>query len=284
MDTIGGEFSDLVDFAVTVLPKNAKKVISGMASGWDQAIAVASNKRGIPWVAAVPFEGQASRWPQEHQDFYHDLLKSASEVVLVSDGGYAPEKHTLRDQWMVNNSSAVSALWSGVRKGGTWATVEYALRSDKPVLNFWAEWESRKVTALDDFRFVYEMNRWDTALCGVCTVHGETLFFNLHNDVSWNTDSSRIYYVYRFRDEVKNYFLMRQLMFEQQVGMHCTYGPDGNRLNIPYCRSKHTPEDLNEKGIPKFYDLPNPFSFRAELATAELVGKWVIPVELEDEE
>ena len=38
-------------------------VISGMALGWDQAVARATADLGIPWVAAITFEGQESKWP-----------------------------------------------------------------------------------------------------------------------------------------------------------------------------------------------------------------------------
>ncbi len=41
----------------------ADTVISGMALGWDQAIADAASIHCMKLIAAVPFEGQEQAWP-----------------------------------------------------------------------------------------------------------------------------------------------------------------------------------------------------------------------------
>src|SRR6185369_8185560 len=63
-----------------------EKVISGMALGVDQWAANIAHKLGIPFVAAVPFEGQESAWPQASQKTYRSLIKLATERVVVNEG------------------------------------------------------------------------------------------------------------------------------------------------------------------------------------------------------
>ena len=40
-------------------------VLTGMALGWDQAVAAACVKLGLPFVACVPFAGQDRIWPAQ---------------------------------------------------------------------------------------------------------------------------------------------------------------------------------------------------------------------------
>ena len=78
----------LIQYATSILPGyNPDKVISGMAIGWDQAFAWAAVNNNIPFIAAVPFKGQESIWPQEAKDEYYLLLEKAAEVVIVCEGG-----------------------------------------------------------------------------------------------------------------------------------------------------------------------------------------------------
>ena len=112
------------------------RVISGMALGWDQAIAHAAIDLCIPFVAAVPFRGQEGKWPYASQREFHDLLTHAAEIVIVSQGRYAPWKMQLRNEWMVDNSGLVLALWDG-STGGTANCVNYARAMRKDIRNAW---------------------------------------------------------------------------------------------------------------------------------------------------
>lgn len=115
------------------------KVISGMALGWDQALAHAARMKGIPFIAAVPFFGQESAWPQASQDSYHQLLKAADDVVYVCDKGYAPWKMQIRNEWMVDHCDTVLALWDG-SPGGTGNCMKYAQKVNKPIKNVWDQY------------------------------------------------------------------------------------------------------------------------------------------------
>jgi uncharacterized phage-like protein YoqJ len=133
-------FYRLVDLAKASLAQYKPDiVISGMALGWDQALAEAATRLKIPFIAAVPFIGQENSWPEDSQDYYMELLDQASEIITVSDGGYHPRKMQLRNIWMVDRSEKILALWDGSR-GGTFNCVQYALSKKKPVINMWNSW------------------------------------------------------------------------------------------------------------------------------------------------
>ena len=138
--------ADLIDFARRTLmvtledhPHRDLKVISGMALGWDIALAQASVILGIPFIAAIPFVGQEKAWPQESQDFYNSVLALAEKKEIVCSGGYAPEKMLERNRWMVDNSSLVLALWDGSH-GGTGHCVNYAKQQGKQIRQLWQFW------------------------------------------------------------------------------------------------------------------------------------------------
>lgn len=133
-------------FAMAVLAdRRPSGVITGMALGWDQAVAVACVRLGIPFVAAVPFEGQESRWNDQQQGDYEKLLLCASQVHIVcerhqvEDAG-VPWAMQERNCWMVDNSSGLLALWDG-SKGGTGNCVRYAKEGRREIENVWPEWQ-----------------------------------------------------------------------------------------------------------------------------------------------
>jgi uncharacterized phage-like protein YoqJ len=114
-------------------------VISGVALGWDQAVAVAAYDLGIPFTAAVPFAGQGSRWPLRSQEIYRELLRIAARVVIVSEGGFSAAAMQRRNEWMVDNCDALVALWDG-SSGGTGNCVTYANKIGRPGWNLWQYW------------------------------------------------------------------------------------------------------------------------------------------------
>lgn len=113
-------------------------VISGMALGWDQAFAIAACQYGIPFTAAVPFEGQHLRWPIESQRRFEWLLSKAAVVKIISDH---LSNHTMqaRNEWMVDQANKMCALWDG-SFGGTFNCLRYAKKVQRPVDNLWSRW------------------------------------------------------------------------------------------------------------------------------------------------
>lgn len=116
------------------------KVISGMALGWDMNVAFAAIRLHIPVVAAVPFKGQDSVWPDHSKQRYTALLNRCAGVHIVSPGSYASVKMQIRNEWMVDRADYLIALWDG-SPGGTGNCVEYATKRGTPILHLWKEWQ-----------------------------------------------------------------------------------------------------------------------------------------------
>lgn len=114
-------------------------VISGMALGWDQALALAATQQDIEWWAYVPFKGQDNFWPPKSKELYHILLGQADVVRIVSPNGYHPQTMQVRNRAMVDDCDKLLALWSGT-PGGTANCLQYAREIGKPVINIWDEW------------------------------------------------------------------------------------------------------------------------------------------------
>lgn len=120
------------------------KVISGMALGWDQAVAAACVALGIPFIAAVPFEGQEGRWPTEARERYARLLDCAVRVEIILDLQYGSTSEInkamqARNEWMVDRADKMVALWDG-SWGGTFNCVRYAEAKNVPIDNLWNRW------------------------------------------------------------------------------------------------------------------------------------------------
>jgi len=115
-----------------------RKVISGMALGWDMALAEASVSIGVPFVAAVPFPAQAERWPNDQQARWASLLRQAAEVVYILPYT-AVSAYERRNRWMIDRADRVLAYWDGSLNGGTSNGVRYADKKRVPITNLWGQ-------------------------------------------------------------------------------------------------------------------------------------------------
>lgn len=118
--------------------------ISGMALGWDQAFARAAWTWGVPFTAAVPFEGQERKWPSESQKAYRFLLSKAAEVKIVCAGGYSNSKFHTRNRWMVDNCDLLVAMWDGEPRGGTYSCLQYAKSVGRHVVDLGGRWKTAR--------------------------------------------------------------------------------------------------------------------------------------------
>lgn len=116
------------------------KVLTGMALGWDTAVALACVKLELPFVACVPCEGQEKMWPAESQARYNKLLAAAEETVLIRNGPYDSTCMQDRNIYMVDHCEKLVAMWDGKEQGGTWNCIEYA-RTKVPVINLYNIWK-----------------------------------------------------------------------------------------------------------------------------------------------
>lgn len=110
-----------------------EKVITGMALGVDQWAAMIAYKLKIPFLAAIPFENQESKWPETSQKTFRLLRKLASEEVIVSPGKYSAAKMQVRNEWMVDNCDKLIAIWDGT-EGGTGNCINYAKSINREII------------------------------------------------------------------------------------------------------------------------------------------------------
>lgn len=133
---------DLYDFAVdwlrdedvTVSADGDRMVmITGMALGWDRAVAEACVSLGIPFIAAVPGPDYGSVWRPHQIERHAELLEQAESVTVVCPylDRVAMNK---RNEWMVDrvDGGRVLALWNG-GPSGTGKAVVYAMEKEPPV-------------------------------------------------------------------------------------------------------------------------------------------------------
>jgi uncharacterized phage-like protein YoqJ len=140
----------LVEFATAELRRFnplPQRVLTGLALGWDQAIAWACAELGIPFIACVPCKGQDTPWPAASRQAYRTLLALAYDVVAVCPGGYAAWKMIRRDHYMVDQLNCLEgdkllALYNGDTDGGTAKTVQYAQAKGVAIENCWERWIS----------------------------------------------------------------------------------------------------------------------------------------------
>ena len=111
-----------------------------MAIGFDLAAAdIALSLReefpDISVVAVIPFEGMHHRFPAAQRTLFERVAAEADEVITLALH-YAPNVYALRNDYLVDNSSAVIAYFTG-EKGGTAYTVRRAVKSLSLVVNIY---------------------------------------------------------------------------------------------------------------------------------------------------
>lgn len=112
--------------------------ITGMARGVDiwAADIVLEMKRlykNIELICALPMPGFERRRTAEEQRRYRQIISEADKVITVSQH-YSRHSFQLRNEYMVDNSSRLIAVYNG-SAGGTRNTIRYAVRKGKKVLN-----------------------------------------------------------------------------------------------------------------------------------------------------
>ena len=145
---------NLLNISTNILEEiNPTSVISGMAIGWDFAIANASLNLIIPLVAAIPFSGQESQWPNNSKVEYQNILNNplTSSFYICSEG-YESWKMQRRNEWMADRVNLMLAFWDG-SNGGTANCVNYCKRKNIPWINLYTppkeliDWDKVKVGA-----------------------------------------------------------------------------------------------------------------------------------------
>lgn len=111
--------------------------ISGMARGIDiEAAEIVLRLRtdGYPvrLICISPYLGFEKSWSQSWQTRYWAVM-DAADLVRYIGPRYCMECFQIRNEWMVNHSSRVIAVYNG-KPGGTKNTIDYAERQGIPVI------------------------------------------------------------------------------------------------------------------------------------------------------
>lgn len=118
-------------------------VLTGMALGWDIAVAESAKNLDVPYAAYVPFPGQELLWTQPDQDRYNALLSTAQEVKYISARSHRGA-YLRRNTALVKDSQALAALWNGSLTSGTAHAIHQARIYRVPLRNYWNSWERHK--------------------------------------------------------------------------------------------------------------------------------------------
>jgi hypothetical protein len=104
------------DLAEKMLKEGVERVISGMAEGFDECIAMAAIDAGVPFIAAVPNKGYGQYYwgansltRRNRLLEFNQLLDRADEVVYICDGIYQNGRHAnfVRNEWMADHADRV---------------------------------------------------------------------------------------------------------------------------------------------------------------------------------
>ena len=111
--------------------------ITGMARGVDidaAEIVLQLRAEGYPvrLICASPYPGFERSWSLTWQTRYGAIMATADLVRYICPR-YCKECFQIRNQWFVNHSSRVIAVFNG-RPSGTKNTIDYALRQGVPVI------------------------------------------------------------------------------------------------------------------------------------------------------
>lgn len=125
-------------FKKLLIELGCKHAWSGMALGVDMVFALAvielkAEGYDIKLHCAIPCKNHSCKWFKESVDLYNNILSKADEVALVSDEEYKPWLMQKRNEYMVDRSNKVIAVWDG-SSGGTCNCVKYAERCNKEII------------------------------------------------------------------------------------------------------------------------------------------------------
>lgn len=118
--------------------KCADTFINGLALGvdiWSAKIVLKLKEKypHIKLISAIPCRNHSCKWREEDRNLWQEVCDKSDEVVLVTDEDYKPYLMQIRNEWMVNKSDIVIAIWDG-SKGGTGNCVNFAQKIKKEII------------------------------------------------------------------------------------------------------------------------------------------------------
>jgi len=129
------EVKKQIEIAIT---KGYKIFITGMALGFDMICAeiILELKKiypNIKLIGAIPCKTQSKLWKLNDKQRYESILHKLDSIRCIYDDYNGNECMLERNQFMVNNSSLVIALFNG-KNGGTQKTLKYAKQLNRNII------------------------------------------------------------------------------------------------------------------------------------------------------
>lgn len=130
IDCIGMKEIAKIEIQNAIINYGITHFISGMAIGFDMIAAelVLELKKYYPFITlecAIPCKEQDKLWREQQKERYKYILSKADKITYVSDRPYFDGCMKKRNEYMIDNSSVLIALFNG-KAGGTKQTVDYA--------------------------------------------------------------------------------------------------------------------------------------------------------------
>lgn len=127
----------IADVLTSLYAEGCRHFICGMATGADiycgeAVVALRDEHPDVTLEAAIPYDGQAERWPKAWQERYYRLAEEC-DTLTVLHRYYTPDCMMDRNRYMVDHSQVVVAVYNG-SAGGTRNTMLYAMRAGREIV------------------------------------------------------------------------------------------------------------------------------------------------------
>ena len=112
--------------------------LSGMAEATDtwsalSVLALRKEKPALKLHCILPCKEQADKWTVSSRDLYYSILEQADSIVYVSRT-YHKNCMLDRNRFLIEHASTVLAVYNGIRRSGTGATVNYARKMGREII------------------------------------------------------------------------------------------------------------------------------------------------------
>ena len=118
-----------------IVRTNSRGAMTKRTDTWS-ALSVLSLREKNPAIklhCILPCTAQAEKWSASSRELYRSILERADSVVYVSRD-YHKNCMLERNRFMVEHASALLAVYNGVRRSGTGATVNYARQMGREII------------------------------------------------------------------------------------------------------------------------------------------------------
>ncbi len=121
-----------------LVERGATDFLCGMAQGadlWCAAIVLGLRRdhQALKLHCILPYKGQADAWPESYYKHYYHILEQADSIFYVNRE-YREGCMLERNRCMVENASILLAVYNGVRRSGTAATINYARKLGREII------------------------------------------------------------------------------------------------------------------------------------------------------